>query len=78
MGPATRDRDKAERQTRAGLVASRLIGFAMLRYVWTVEPLASMSDTEKAISHLAPTIQRYVDGTNNKRSTTTPHATGTS
>ena len=62
MGPATIDLDDAERLVRAGLVASQLLGFAMLRYVWTVEPLASMSERD-AINHLAPTIQRYIDGT---------------
>jgi len=61
MGPAMIDLNDAERQVRAGLVASQLLGFAMLRYVWTVEPIASMSDAD-AIDHLAPTIQRYIDG----------------
>lgn len=53
--------DEAERQRRSGLIASQLIGMAMLRYVWKVEPLASMSD-EEILDALTPTIQRYIDG----------------
>jgi Tetracyclin repressor-like, C-terminal domain len=33
----------------------------MLRYVWVIEPLVSMTDNE-AVDHIAPTIQRYIDG----------------
>lgn len=61
MGPAAIGLDEQDRRARAGLIASQLIGFAMLRYVWVVEPLASMS-AEDAVDHLAPTIQRYASG----------------
>ena len=61
MGPATIGLDEQDRRARAGLIASQLIGFAMLRYVWAVEPIASMS-AEEAVAHLAPTIQYYVSG----------------
>ena len=61
MGPATIGLDENERRTRSGLVASQLFGFAMLRYIWAIEPLVSMTDTE-AVDHIAPTIQHYIVG----------------
>ena len=44
-----------------GLIATQLIGFAMLRYVWKIEPVASMTEAE-VLSAIAPNIQRYIDG----------------
>ena len=38
-----------------------MMGFALMRYVWKVEPIASMSDDE-AIAAIAPNLQRYVSG----------------
>ena len=32
-----------------------------MRYVWKIEPTASMTDAE-AISAIAPNLQRYVNG----------------
>ncbi|MFC6712666.1 TetR family transcriptional regulator [Branchiibius cervicis] len=61
MGPATIGTDADDAQRRASLIASQLLGFAMARYVWGVEPLASMTDDE-VIAAVGPTIQRYVDG----------------
>jgi len=46
-------------QLRAGLVASQLVGLAMLRYVIKVEPLASASRDE-VVTWLGPTLQRYL------------------
>ena len=40
---------------RAGLVASQLVGLAMLRYVVKVEPLASAS-REDVVVWLGPTL----------------------
>jgi len=57
-------------QLRAGLVASQLVGLAMLRYVIRVEPLASASRDE-IVAWLGPTLQRYLtdpDVTKRKRS----------
>jgi hypothetical protein len=48
-----------ERMERAGLVASQLIGLAVTRYVWRLEPIRSMPD-EDVIRYVAPTIQRYL------------------
>ncbi|ANW66402.1 TetR family transcriptional regulator [Mycobacterium sp. djl-10] len=53
--------DDDDRLLRSGLISSQLMGFALMRYVWKIEPVASMSDAQ-AIAALAPTLQRYVDG----------------
>ncbi|WP_433049329.1 TetR family transcriptional regulator [Dactylosporangium sp. CS-033363] len=55
----TLDLDPAEAPTRASLVASQMIGMAMLRYILKLEPLASMPP-EDIVRNLAPTIQRYL------------------
>ena len=46
-------------QLRATLVASQLIGIAMLRYVVKVEPLASARSDEVA-TWVGPVVQRYL------------------
>jgi len=46
-------------QLRAGLVATQLVGLAMLRYVIKVEPLSSASRGELA-RWIGPTIQHYL------------------
>lgn len=61
MGPGLERLETETRDVRAGLVASQLFGFMMMRYVWKIEPIASLPD-EDAIAALAPTIQRYLDG----------------
>jgi AcrR family transcriptional regulator len=61
IGESTLGTDEDERLRRSGLIASQLIGFAMLRYVWKIEPIASMTDDE-VIAAMAPNLQRYVDG----------------
>lgn len=58
---ATMGDNEQERLTRAGLVASQTIGFALMRYVWRIEPVASMTEDE-VLDAIAPTLQRYVDG----------------
>ncbi|WP_433208682.1 TetR family transcriptional regulator [Dactylosporangium sp. CS-047395] len=55
----TLDLDPAEAPTRASLVASQMIGMAMLRYILKLEPLASMPP-EEIVRNVAPTIQRYL------------------
>jgi AcrR family transcriptional regulator len=47
---------------RIEAAAAQMIGVAILRYVLRVEPLASVSD-EELVELLAPTLQRYFDGT---------------
>lgn len=61
MGVAQLGADEHERLIRSGLIASQTIGLALMRYVWKIEPIASMSDDE-AIAAIGPNLQRYVDG----------------
>lgn len=46
---------------RATLVASQLVGFAFVRYLLELEPLASASH-EQVVAAYAPTLQRYLTG----------------
>jgi AcrR family transcriptional regulator len=61
MGVSQLGADERDRLIRSGLVSSQMMGFALMRYVWKVEPVASMSDDE-AIAAIAPNLQRYVSG----------------
>jgi AcrR family transcriptional regulator len=61
MGPALGELGEAERATRAGLVASQLLGLAFMRYIWMVEPIASMSEAAVILA-VAPNLQRFIDG----------------
>lgn len=61
IGESTLGADEAERLRRSGLIASQLIGFAMMRYVWKIEPIASMSEDE-VLAAIAPNLQRYIEG----------------
>jgi len=61
MGPATVGADETERERRAGLVATQLIGLAFMRSIWRVEPVASMTVAE-LVAAVGPTVQRYVEG----------------
>ena len=51
--------DPAEAPKRASLVASQMIGLAMLRYILKLEPLASMP-VDEVVRTVSPTIQRYL------------------
>ena len=48
--------------TRAGLVATQALGFALCRYVLALPPVANLS-REEAVAWLGPTITRYLTGT---------------
>lgn len=48
-------------ELRAELIASQVLGIAMVRSVLRLEPLAS-ADREVLVAAYAPTIQRYLDG----------------
>ncbi|MBV9720605.1 MAG: TetR family transcriptional regulator [Mycobacterium sp.] len=61
IGESTLGTDENERLCRSGLIASQLIGLGMLRYVWKIEPIASMTEDELTAA-MAPNLQRYVDG----------------
>jgi Tetracyclin repressor-like, C-terminal domain len=43
------------------MLASQLIGFALMRFVWKIEPIASMSDDE-IVAAVASNLRHYVDG----------------
>ncbi len=60
--PAVADRvDDEERLLRASLIATQVVGLVMMRWLWEVEPLASLPDDE-LVALVAPTIQRYLTG----------------
>jgi AcrR family transcriptional regulator len=61
MGVSQLGADERDRLVRSGLISSQLIGFALMRFVWKIEPVASMSDAG-VIDALAPTLQRYIEG----------------
>jgi AcrR family transcriptional regulator len=50
-----------ERLVRASLIGSQVLGLVMLRYVWRIEPIASLPD-DALVALVAPTIQRYLSG----------------
>ena len=50
-----------ERVLRGGLIATQMLGLAMTRYIWRIEPIASLPDNE-VLDYIAPTIQRYLSG----------------
>jgi AcrR family transcriptional regulator len=61
MGVSELGSDERDRLVRSGLISSQMMGFALMRYVWKIEPIASMSDDE-AIAAIAPNLQHYVNG----------------
>ena len=56
MGVSGLGTDERDRLVRSGLVSSQMMGFALMRYVWKIEPIASMSDDE-AIAAVSPNLQ---------------------
>ena len=61
MGPSAQALTPDERQLRSSLIASQLMGLAFMRFIWKIEPLATMADDD-VVAAIAPTIQRYLDG----------------
>jgi AcrR family transcriptional regulator len=61
MGVSHLGIDEGDRLVRSGLVSSQLMGLAMMRYVWRIEPVASMADDE-LVAAVAPNLQHYVEG----------------
>jgi len=61
MGVSQFGSDERDRLVRSGLISSQMMGFALMRYVWKIEPVASMSDDE-AIAAITPNLQHYVNG----------------
>lgn len=54
--------DPATAATRAGLIATQILGFALCRFVLRLPPVVDL-DREAAIAWLGPTVQRYLHGT---------------
>jgi hypothetical protein len=51
--------DPEQAPTRAGLVASQLLGLALTRYVLRFPPTVALA-REEIVAWLAPTVQRYL------------------
>ncbi|MFZ0715694.1 TetR/AcrR family transcriptional regulator, partial [Mycobacterium sp.] len=61
MGVSKLGSNERDRLVRSGLIGSQMMGFALMRYVWKIEPVASMSE-EEVVAAIAPNLQHYVDG----------------
>jgi AcrR family transcriptional regulator len=61
MGVSHLGADERDRLVRSGLISSQIMGLAMMRYVWRIEPVASMTDDE-VVAAIAPNLQRYIEG----------------
>jgi AcrR family transcriptional regulator len=61
MGVSELGGDERDRLIRSGLISSQMMGFALMRYVWKIEPIASMTDDE-VIAAITPNLQHYVSG----------------
>jgi AcrR family transcriptional regulator len=61
IGAMADELDDDARLLRAVLISSQMVGFIMVRFVWRIEPLASLPDDE-AVRIVGPTIQRYLNG----------------
>src|SRR6201986_3253192 len=61
MGVSQLGVDEHDRLIRSGLISSQMMGFALMRYVWKIEPIASLTDDE-AIAAITPNLQHYVNG----------------
>ncbi|MFI7077302.1 TetR family transcriptional regulator [Micromonospora sp. NPDC049903] len=55
------DVDPAQLPLRGGLVATQLIGLAVMRHVIRLEPIAS-AEPETLVATVGPTVQRYLTG----------------
>jgi AcrR family transcriptional regulator len=60
MGVSHLGSDERDRLVRSGLVSSQLMGLAMMRYVWRIEPVSSMSDDE-LVAAVAPNLRHYIE-----------------
>jgi AcrR family transcriptional regulator len=60
MGVSHLGSDERDRRVRSGLVSSQLMGLAMMRYMWRIEPVASMSDDE-LVAAVAPNLRHYIE-----------------
>jgi AcrR family transcriptional regulator len=61
MGVSHLGVDERDRLRRSGLISSQIMGLAMMRFVWRIEPVASMTDDE-LVTAIAPNLQHYIQG----------------
>ncbi|MDQ2635858.1 MAG: TetR family transcriptional regulator [Actinomycetota bacterium] len=61
MGVSQLGVDDEDRKVRSGLISSQIMGLAMMRYIWKIEPIASMSQDE-IVAAVAPNLQHYISG----------------
>ena len=59
LGPVADQMTGADRELRAELAASQLLGVAVLRYIVRMEPIAS-ADPEALVAMIGPRIQTYL------------------
>jgi len=55
------DLNPEERNLRASLAAAQVFGVIMMRYIWRIEPLASLPDDD-VVALEAPLVQRHLTG----------------
>ncbi|OBK43893.1 TetR family transcriptional regulator [Mycobacterium kubicae] len=61
MGVSQLGVDDRDRMLRSGLISSQMIGFALMRYIWKIEPMASMTEDE-VLAAITPNLQHYIEG----------------
>jgi len=61
MGVSQLGVDERDRKVRSGLISSQIMGLALMRFVWKIEPVASMTDDE-VVAAIGPNLQRYIEG----------------
>lgn len=60
MGVSQLGTDDQDRLARSGLISSQIIGLALMRYVWKIEPVASMTE-DQILDAVGPNLQRYIE-----------------
>jgi AcrR family transcriptional regulator len=55
------DLDEHEAPVRTSLVATQIVGLAMVRYIVKIEPIAS-APADRLVATIGPTVQRYLTG----------------
>lgn len=61
LAPVAQRLEVDDAETRVALVATQMVGLAMLRYVIRVEPLASLH-TEELVARIVPVIEHHLFG----------------
>ena len=62
MGVSQLGVDERDRLVRSGLISSQIMGLALMRFVWKIEPVASMAE-DRLVAAVAPNLQHYIEGT---------------